>query len=324
MRNALRLFVSAAGLLYAETARAQASYRNLDAGFPVRVEDATVTERYALDLDFLNFRYDELSDLRTRFQYEPRVSYGIFPRTEMWMRLPMFYRERDAQPRGGVAGFGIGAMYQVNLETEYLPSLALASEFFKPAGPNALPPSYSFRTIVTRSFAGARLHFNGSIANYSVRAQPSLVITCPGIVAPGTTCGGVSLPPLDGPCSVGTQSSIAPSLYCAAPESGIESATQAAAPGDVQSHSHWLMGAGFDKAFPLSSTLVVADVFAEKFEGIGRKTDVTAELGLRRQIRPQVVLVGGLGRHFAGAGFSTFITLGATISRAWQPFRRGS
>ena len=80
MRKALRLFVSAAGLLYAENARAQASYRNLDAGFPVRVEDATVTERYALDLDFLNFRYDELSDLRTRFQYEPQVSYGIFPR----------------------------------------------------------------------------------------------------------------------------------------------------------------------------------------------------------------------------------------------------
>ncbi|HST08417.1 MAG TPA: hypothetical protein VLJ83_09595, partial [Gemmatimonadaceae bacterium] len=67
-------------------AGAQTSYRNLDAGFPVRVEDATVTERYALDLDFLNFRYDELSDLRTRIQYEPRVSYGILPRTEAWIR----------------------------------------------------------------------------------------------------------------------------------------------------------------------------------------------------------------------------------------------
>ncbi|HEY4953582.1 MAG TPA: hypothetical protein VII02_01725 [Gemmatimonadaceae bacterium] len=35
----------------AHPAHAQAGYRNLDAGFPVRVEDATVTERYAFDLD---------------------------------------------------------------------------------------------------------------------------------------------------------------------------------------------------------------------------------------------------------------------------------
>src|SRR6476619_1514772 len=107
MRKALRLFVSAAGLLFAENARAQASYRNLDAGFPVRVEDATVTERYALDLDFLNFRYDELSDLRTRFQYEPRASYGIFPRTGAWLRVPVFYREQTSTPRGGIAGIGV-------------------------------------------------------------------------------------------------------------------------------------------------------------------------------------------------------------------------
>ena len=314
----------AAGLLYAENARAQASYRNLDAGFPVRVEDATVTERYALDIDLLNFRYDELSDLRTRFQYEPSVSYGILPRTEMWVRLPVFYRERNVLPRGGVAGFGVGGMYQVNLETQYLPSLAIASELFKPTGPNALPASYSFRTMVTRSFPAVRLHLNGSIASYSVRTQSSLIITCPGKTAPGATCGGITLPPLDGPCSIGAQSPMSPALYCAAPQSGIESQSLAALPGEIQNHAHWLLGAGIDKAFPLSSTLLVADVFAEKFKGIGRKTDATAEIGVRHQIRPQVVFVGALGRHFRGAGFSTFITLGATISHAWQPFHRGS
>jgi hypothetical protein len=72
MRYQLAALTLAVSLTHSAVARAQASYRNLDAGFPVRVEDATVTERYALDLDFLNFRYDELSDLRTRLQYEPR------------------------------------------------------------------------------------------------------------------------------------------------------------------------------------------------------------------------------------------------------------
>src|SRR4051812_43839720 len=101
-RRLITLAVSVTSVTAA--AHAQTSYRNLDAGFPVRVEDATATERYSLDLDFLNFRYDELSDLRTRFQYEPQLSYGILPRTEAWLRLPIFYRERNAAPRGGVAG----------------------------------------------------------------------------------------------------------------------------------------------------------------------------------------------------------------------------
>lgn len=324
MRVSLRLALPVAGLLCAVNARAQASYRNLDAGFPVRVEDATVTERYALDLDLANFRYDELSDLRTRWQYEPRISYGILPRTEAWVRLPVFYRERNVTPRGGVAGFGVGAMYQLNIESQHFPAVAMGSEFFKPTGPNALPASYSLRTLVTRSFAAGRLHLNGSIANYAVRAGPTLIITCPGKVAPGATCGGVTLPPLDGPCSIGAQTSIAPSLYCDAPQSQVSSVSQAALPGEIQNHNHWLLGMGFDKAFPLASTLLVADVFAEKFEGIGRKTDATAEIGARKQIRPQVVLTGGLGRHFRGAGFSTFVTLGATISHAWQPFGRKS
>ena len=141
MRHKLAALTIAVGLLPGTIARAQASYRNLDAGFPVRVEDATVTERYGLDLDFLNFRYDELSDLRTRLQYEPRVSYGILPRTEMWVRLPIYYRERTALPRAGVAGFGIGGMYQLKLESLHLPALAIATEAFRPTGPKPIRTS---------------------------------------------------------------------------------------------------------------------------------------------------------------------------------------
>src|SRR3954466_8847208 len=124
MKVIVRSTAIVSGLLCSSIAGAQSSYRNLDAGFPVRIEDATVTERYALDLDVLNFRYDELSNLRTRFQYEPRASYGIFPRTEAWLRVPVFYREQSSTPRGGIAGVGVGAMYQLALETQHIPSLA--------------------------------------------------------------------------------------------------------------------------------------------------------------------------------------------------------
>jgi hypothetical protein len=323
MRKSFAVLIIAAGLIHGVNARAQASYRNLDAGFPVRVEDASVTERYALDFDLLNFRYDELSDLRTRFQYEPTVSYGILPRTEAWIRMPVFYRERSSAPRGGIAGIGAGAMYELKLESLHLPSVALASEMFKPTGPNALPASYSLKALLTRSFAPGRLHLNASVANFAVRAGPTLVVTCPGKTAPGSTCDGVALPPLDGPCSVGTSTSISASFFCAAPEPASLLTTQQVLPGQIQTHNHWLLGAAVDKAFPLASTVVIADFFAEKFEGLGRKTDMTSEIGARHQLTPQVVIAGALGRHFRGAGYSTFLTAGLTYSRPFQPWRRG-
>jgi len=312
----LSVLLMAVGLAHVGNARAQASYRNLDAGFPVRVEDATVTERYSLDLDFVNFRFDALSDSRNRVQYEPQITYGMLPRTEVWARLPSFYRERTVTPRSGIAGFGVGAMYQFNLETLHVPALALATELFQPTGKDALPSSYSLKALVTRSFAPGRIHLNASIASFAVRVSPSLTITCPGKVPPGSTCGGVPLPPLDGPCSIASQSTLAANFYCAAPEPAALQSDQVALPGDIQNHTHWFLGAGFDKAFPLASTLLVTDLFAEKFEGLGRKTDVTAEIGARHQFKPQVVIDGGLGRHFRGAGYSTFVTLGMTLSRS--------
>jgi len=46
MVKRLAVVILTVGLAYSKTARAQGSYRNLDAGLPVRIEDATVTERY--------------------------------------------------------------------------------------------------------------------------------------------------------------------------------------------------------------------------------------------------------------------------------------
>ena len=301
--------------LYTEPVCAQASYRNLDAGFPVRVEDATVTERYALDLDFLNFRYDALSDSRNRFQYEPQVSYGMLPRTEVWVRLPSYYRESTFTPRSGIAGFGVGAMYQFTVETLHVPALALATELFQPVGRDALPSSYSLKALLTRSFSPGRIHLNASIASFAVRTPASLTITCPG-GGPPSSCAGSPLPPLDGPCSIGSQSTLAATLYCAAPQPEALQTTQMVVPGDIQNHTHWLLGVGFDKAFPLASTLLVSDVFVEKFEGLGRSTDITAEIGARHQFKPLVVIDGGIGRHFRGTGLSTFITLGVTLTHS--------
>ena len=301
-------------------ANAQAEYRNLDAGFPVRIEDATVTDRYDLDLDLLNVRYDELSGLRTRFQYEPRASYGILPRTEMWLRAPLYYRERTITPRRGLAGVGLGGMYQLTQETLAIPGIAIASEAFFPTGPGASPPAYSLKTLVTRSLSGARIHLNARVASYSLRTVPSNCQTLPG----GTVCsdsaatGPGALPPLDGPCAVAPQSAIPVSFACAAPATGSASGLALAVPGRLITHAAWMVGIAADKTLPLKSVLFVADIFAERFEGIGRSVDLTAEIGARRQLTPGMILVAGVGRHFKGTNNSSFFVVGATYSRPLQ------
>ena len=307
----------------ASEANAQAEYRNLDAGFPVRIEDATVTDRYDLDLDLLNVRYDELSGLRNRFQYEPRASYGILPRTEMWLRAPLYYRERTITPRKGLAGVGLGGMYQLTQETLAVPGIAIASEAFFPTGPGASPPAYSLKTLVTRSLSGARIHFNARVASYTLRTVPSNCQSLPG----GTVCndssaaGTGTLPPLDGPCTVAPQSAMPASFACATPATGAaESALALAVPGRSVTHAAWMVGIAADKTLPLKSVLFVADIFAERFEGIGRTVDLTAEIGARRQLSPGIVLVAGIGRHFKGANNSSFLVVGATYSRPLQSF----
>jgi hypothetical protein len=308
----------------ARQAGAQAEYRNLDAGFPVRVEDATVTERYALDLDLANIRFDALSAGRRRLQLEPTLSYGVLPRTEIWLRVPTYYRERAISPRRGIAGIGFGGMYQLTLETLRLPAFAIASEAFVPAGPNALPASYSVKTAFTKSFTPGRIHFNASVASYASRTVPTNCLPLPqGTACPDSVVKVGILPPLDGPCAMAPDE---PRSYYSGnftqPQPGNAAATQTTT-ARLVTHAHWLLGVGVDKTLPLSSIIFLGDVFAERFEGIGRPIDWTAELGARKQLNPHVVLVGSVGRHAKGTNDSSFFILGATFSRALQLFGGG-
>jgi hypothetical protein len=80
--------------------------------------------------------------------------------------------------------------------------------------------------------------------------------------------------------------------------------------------NRWFAGAEIDHAFALSSTLIGADVFAEHLIGLSPLVDWTAELGVRRQWSPQIVLDAGIARRFAGSAPSTAVILGATYAFA--------
>ncbi|MGH7650307.1 MAG: hypothetical protein ACREMS_00540 [Gemmatimonadaceae bacterium] len=307
----------------AQHAGAQAEYRNLDGGFPVRIEDATVTERYALDLDLANLRFDALSAGRRRVQIEPRLSYGILPRSEVWLRATAYYREAAITPRKGLAGVGVGGMYQFNLEHLGLPATAISSEAFIPTGPGALPASYSLRALLTKSFATGRIHINASIASYATRVATGCLPLISGSVCPSGATTIAIVPPLDGPCVVGLSAGEPTAMVDAhQTQTAPASATAETASERLVTHGHWLVGVAADKTLPLRSIVFIEDVFAERFEGIGRPVDWTDELGARKQVSPRVVVVGAVGRHFSGLNQSSFLILGATLGRALQLFGR--
>ena len=276
---------------------AQSEYRNLEAGRPSRISDATPTERGALDLDLTSMRLERLSLGRYRLQYEPRIAYGAFPRTEISIRIPSFYRERSVSPRGGIAGVGVGAEYQLAMEGMHMPAIALAGEAFIPTGPNAIQTAVSIKGLMTRSFSFARMHVNGSYGTFAVRAAPA---------------GGVLAPPvIDGPCIYQVPDGGLPLRgFCGAGGAVLETA----AASDVLTKARWTAGAAIDKSFGVRSLLVVADVFVEKLEGINRPAEWTAEGGARKQVTQFLVVDAGFGRRLTGISPSWFATFGTTLT----------
>jgi hypothetical protein len=304
MKSAFAALTLASAIVYLSSsqASAQSEYRNLEGGRPVRMSDATPTERHALELDLTTIRIDRLSLGRYRAQIEPRISYGVLPRADISVRALAFYREPSAVPRGTVAGVGIGGEYLLKMETLRSPAIGLAAEAFIPTGPNASRTAYSVKGLMTRSFPAGRIHLNASYGTFSVR-----------IPVPPPGSNPLIPPVVDGPCMVSPSDGVLVArMFCMA-GAGLATASAALHPG-TNTGTHWLAGIGADKAFPLRSILVVGDVFAERYEGIGRPTDWTAELGGRTQVSPRLVADMSLGRHFRGVSPSWFLTFGTTFS----------
>jgi len=303
---------------------AQTEYYDLDAGRPTRVEDASPTERSELEIQLAPIRLEWVDGGMQRWRTEPKLSYGVLPFTEIELRLPLLM----VQPPGaaaarsiGLSGVSLGALHALATETRAVPALALAVDVLLPVG--GLAPSrtsYLARALATKTTTAARFHANVALGTYAVRvAQPSRGLTCPGDA-------GCEMPPVivDTPCNVVLGDGFSPAsaqppgapraARCMQSGSAIGSA---AVPRYDPTRTHgarWSAGLAADRAFPLASTLVAAAVTAERFVGLYGVTDWTAELGMRRQASPRLVLDLGVARHFAGVAPSTSITAGATLA----------
>jgi hypothetical protein len=285
-------------------AGAQPEYRNIDGGRPVRIEDADASARHSLDFQISPVRVDRITGGVYRWQLEPRVSYAAFPRTELEVRAPFAYRERDVDPRGGLVGVGIGAFHTLRVETERMPALAAEAELlFSAGGSLTSGDTYSVRSIATRTFGRYRLHANAAYGTYRVP-----------LPSPNDPANLPQIP--DTPCSINTGEGGGASrgrvaAACSATSQLAMSSSQVDPGG-----SRWLVGAAVDRTFPLRSLLLVADVFAEDYRGLERPLDWTVEAGVRRQVALRTVLEASAGTRFTGPSPAWFVSFGVTTSRA--------
>ena len=282
------------------------------------------TERYGVDLHVAAVRLERLDDGTYRWRAEPKLSLGILPMTALEIRAPLTYLVRSGVAGRGTAalsGVGIGAMRALNVEKTFVPALALAGEVLVPAGGLSTGrTSYAIQMLATKTTPVVRAHLNASFGTYGVRPPRQLPPSggqCPPGFFPGAdgSCQEIIVIP-DGPCSLATSRSDLRTTPVAAATCG--SAGSAAPIRQQQiarpSGLRWAAGLGVDRTFVFQSMLVSADVVAERFIGLFPDVDWTAEIGVRRQITPQIVLDLGVARRFAGNTPSSSVTAGATYS----------
>lgn len=146
----------------ASSVSAQTDYYNTDRGRPVQIEDAYVTERHAFELRLAPVRLERSNDGIYNWGLEPEIAYGILPRTQIEVGLPLAYVEVGRQRNAGLAGLDFSIMHNLNVETEKIPALGVRADLLAPVGSLAADHAFaSFTGMATRTTRWIRFHVNG-------------------------------------------------------------------------------------------------------------------------------------------------------------------
>ncbi|MEX2583108.1 MAG: hypothetical protein WD766_07530 [Gemmatimonadota bacterium] len=162
------MFASAVGAMPSSLG-AQTDYFNTDRNRPVRIEDAHATERYALEVKLAPVRLERGDGGVYSWSIDPELAYGILPRTNLEVGLPLRFAEGDGAA-SGLEGAEISLFHNLNTETRTLPALAVRGDLSLPVGalgPDRVIPAVA--GIVTRSFGFGRVHVN---ARYAFADRP--------------------------------------------------------------------------------------------------------------------------------------------------------
>lgn len=157
----------------ATRAEAQTDYYNTDRGRPVQIEDAYPTERYAFELKLAPVRLERFGGGVYRWEVEPEIAYGILPRTQIEVGVPVAHADAGSERRSGVAGIDLSVLHNLNVETRTLPALGVRADLRAPVGNLAPENTYGSVTgLATRTFRALRVHVNGQ---YTLGPEPSVL-----------------------------------------------------------------------------------------------------------------------------------------------------
>jgi len=270
-------------------AHAQTDYYNTDRGRPVQIEDAYAAERHAFELKLAPVRL-EWMDRALSWEVEPEIAYGLLPRTHLEIGVPItFERAGDGARRAGMAGLEVSLMHNLNAETRTIPALGLRADVLAPVGNHAPDRVYTtFTGMLTRTFSRLRVHFNGQYTvgpegQYTVGAEPTVDPSCP----------------------------------------GVEPATVQVRAPHVEELSRWLGGMAIDKAFPLQSLLLTAELFARQPIVATDDLQYVAGAGMRWQVSPTVALDLGFGRRVDASAGPWYVTFGSAYAFGLASFMPG-
>ena len=140
-------------------ARAQTDYYNTDTGRPLHIEDAYPLERRGFEIQAAPVRLERSRSGIYQWSIEPGIAFGILPRTQIEIGVPLLLADAPGAQRSGVGGVDVSTLHNLNVETS-LPALALAGRVHLPVGSLAGDASLSVKGIATRTFQWARFHVN--------------------------------------------------------------------------------------------------------------------------------------------------------------------
>jgi hypothetical protein len=101
--------------------------------------------------------------------------------------------------------------------------------------------------------------------------------------------------------------------FGASPATSSTGTTTLGGPGALDV-SRWFAGAAIDKAYPLSSVLVTAELYGRKPLDSNKAVEYTAGTGTRFQLSPTLALDGGFGRRLNGPEQGWYVTFGSAYA----------
>lgn len=144
-------------------ARAQADYRNLDAGRPIAVEDAQPIEFRAFEAELGIPHFERERADRWIVGFEPELKWGILKDTQLGYSSESVVSRDSGNTIFAARDQQIHLIYNFNHEGPALPAIAIRPELsIRSGGLGSQHEHGALKWIVTKTLGENRIHLNGS------------------------------------------------------------------------------------------------------------------------------------------------------------------